>query len=118
MLNAMERRRRAIRAAEAVAERFDIRRTRPVILQDRNHTLVHLSPAPVVAKVSVEKIFRQRSSSLSRELAVARVLTEAGASVLQPSTILPPGPYAVDGVELTFWTYCSGSRPTDAFHGQ
>src|SRR6185369_10736299 len=95
-----------INAAHVVAEQHGVKRGAPVILKDTNHTIVHLAPEPIVAKVSVEKRFRQRSSSLEREVLVAQLLGEAGAPVVRPTNILPAGPHYVDGVELTFWDFC------------
>ena len=106
-LSANERQARAINAAQVVAEEHGVKRGRPVILKDSNHTIVHLAPEPIVAKVSVEKRFRQHSSSLEREVLVARLLAEAGAPVTRPTSTLPPGPHYINGVELTFWDFCS-----------
>ena len=106
-LSADARRARAINAAQVVAQRHGAPPGQPVILKDTNHTIVHLAPEPIVAKVSVEKRFRHESSSLEREVVVARLLAEAGAPVIQPVQTLPAGPHCMDGVELTFWEFCS-----------
>jgi hypothetical protein len=106
-LSADERQARAINAAQVIAEEHGAQPGRPVILKDTNHTIVHLAPQPIVAKVSVEKRFRHDSSSLEREVVVARLLAEAGAPVVRPTNTLPPGPHYIDGVELTFWDFCS-----------
>lgn len=105
--SANERQARAIHAAQVIAEEHGAKRGLPVILRDTNHTIVHLTPQPIVAKVSVEKRFRQRSSSLEREVLVARLLAEAGAPVVRPTNTLPAGPHYINGVELTFWDFCS-----------
>src|SRR5215475_4429733 len=105
-LSANERQARAINAAQVIAEKHGVKRGSPVILKDSNHTIVHLTPQPIVAKVSVEKRFRQRSSSLEREVLVARLLAEEGAPVVRPTNALPPGPHYVNEVELTFWDFC------------
>src|SRR5215831_7683791 len=110
---ANERQARAINAAQVIAEEHGAKRGSPVILKDTNHTIVHLTPQPVVAKVSVEKRFRQRSSSLEREVLVARLLAEAGAPVVRPSGILPPGPHHVNGLELTIWEFCPHDPDAD-----
>jgi hypothetical protein len=106
-LSANERQARAINAAQLIAEAHGVKPGSPVILKDTNHTIVHLRPEPIVAKVSVEKRFRQRSSSLEREVLVARLLAEAGAPVVRPTNTLPPGPHNIKGVELTFWDLCA-----------
>jgi hypothetical protein len=106
-LSADERRARAINAAQVVAQQHGARPLQPVILKDTNHTIVHLAPEPIVAKVSVEKRFRHESSSLEREVVVAQLLAEVGAPVIRPAQTLPAGPHCMDGVELTFWEFCS-----------
>src|SRR5262249_52418655 len=98
---------RAINAAQVIAQEHGAQAGQPVILKDTNHTIVHLAPEPIVAKVSAEKRFRQDSSSLEREVVVARLLAENGAPVVRPAKTLPAGPHRMDGVELTFWEYCS-----------
>jgi Phosphotransferase enzyme family len=104
-LSASERQARAIHAAQSVAVQHGVPAQRPVILKDTNHTIVHLEDRSLVAKVSVQRRFRHLSSSLEREVLVARILAEAGAPVARPSCILPPGPHYVNGVELTFWDF-------------
>ena len=106
-LSAKKRQALAINAAQVIAQEHGVQRGRPVILKDSNNTIVHLAPQPIVAKVSVEKRFRHNSSSLEREVEVARLLGEAGAPVVRPTNILPPGPHYMDGVELTFWDFCA-----------
>jgi len=112
-LSAKERQARAINAAQVIAEEHGVKRGSPVILKDSNNTIVHLTPQPIVAKVSVEKRFRQRSSSLEREVLVASLLAEAGAPVVRPANTLPPGPHHVNGVELTFWEFCPHDPDAD-----
>jgi hypothetical protein len=62
-----ERQRRAIGAARAIATRYGVTYDRPSILQDSNHTVIHLAPAPIVAKVATSP----EESSLADEVAVA-----------------------------------------------
>jgi hypothetical protein len=105
-LSAQERQARAIKAAKIIAEEHGARPGYPIILRDSNHTIVHLTPEPIVAKVSVDKRFRHYSSSLEREVLVSRLLAEADAPVVRPATTLPPGPHYINGVELSFWDFC------------
>jgi hypothetical protein len=105
-LSANERQARAIHAAQVIAQKYGVQPGRPVILKDTNNTIVHLAPEPIVAKVSVEKRFRQDASSLEREVVVAGILAEAGAPVVRPTATLPPGPHYMNGVELSFWELC------------
>ena len=78
-LSATERQARAVNAAQLIAQEHGVQFGRPVILKDTNNTIVYLAPEPIVAKVSVEKHFRNDSSSLEREVVVAQLLAEAGA---------------------------------------
>jgi hypothetical protein len=99
-LSANERRARAINAAQVVAQEYGAQVGRPVILKDTNHTIVHLAPEPIVAKVSVERRFRHDSSSLEREVLVARLLAEAGAPVVGPANTLNNRQW-LDGLIIT-----------------
>ena len=48
--------------------------TRTQILKDSNNTIVHLQPAPIVAKVGTSHFRDAGLESLERELTVARHL--------------------------------------------
>jgi hypothetical protein len=106
-LSENDRQAHAIHAAQVIAGTHGVKPGSPVILKDTNHTIVHLAPQPLVAKVSVEKRFRHRSSSLEREVLVARLLADAGAPVARPTNTFPPGPHYINGIELTFWDFCA-----------
>lgn len=112
-MNTQERRALAIRASQAIASEYGVPHGDPTVLKDTNHTIVHLRPTPIVAKVSIEKRVRHRSSSLEREVCVAGLLAGRGAPVVRPASSLPPGPHRTEGAELTFWNYYPGneSRP-------
>ena len=116
-MDTLERRTLAIRAAQSIARDYGIPSSAPRILKDTNHTIVHLWPSPIVAKVSTKKIFRCRSSSLEKEVNVAGLLASSGAPVVQPATSPPPGPHHVDGLDLTFWNYCEADA-THPIHSQ
>jgi Ser/Thr protein kinase RdoA (MazF antagonist) len=96
----------ALSAAVAVAAAHGVTATDPVVLRDQLNVLVHLRPAPVVARVA-GTIARVRPGTewLRRELAVAGHLASAGAPVVAPSDELPPGPHEHDGRVLSFWTH-------------
>jgi aminoglycoside phosphotransferase (APT) family kinase protein len=96
----------AVAAAVAVARAHGLRVEEPVVLRDRLNVLVHLRPAPVVARVagSIAAV-RPGDEWLRRELAVAGQLAAAGAPVVAPSAELPPGPHRHDGRTLSFWSY-------------
>ncbi|MEA2219413.1 MAG: hypothetical protein QOJ35_2039 [Solirubrobacteraceae bacterium] len=107
---------RALRAAIAVAARHGVRCDEPEIMHDAGNLLVHLLPAPVVARVStVTALARDGDAWFAREVAVAGHLAAAGAPVVAPSPELEPGPHRHDGLLLTFWTYVDqAGRAMDA----
>jgi len=87
-----------------VARAHGLRVTDPVVLRDRLNVLVHLRPAPVVARVpgSIAKV-RPGAEFAEHEVAVAGHLAAAGAPMVAPSGELPPGPHAYAGHVVTFW---------------
>ena len=96
----------ALTAAVAVAREHGVTATDPVILRDKLNVLVHLRPAPIVARVA-GTIARVRPGAgwLRREISVAGHLARTGAPVVAPSDELPPGPHAYDGHVLSFWRF-------------
>lgn len=102
-----ERSQRALAAALALARANGLRVEEPTVLADLFSVMVHLRPAPVVARVSIwtSKVRKPIADWLSREIAVAAFLSEQGAPVVAPSRELPPGPHSYDGFAISFWTY-------------
>jgi len=107
---------RGLSAAVAIAEREGLRFAEPRILRDRGNLLVHLAPAPVVARVATLTGTRRAGDGwLRREVSVAGFLARAGAPVVAPSAELDPGPHAHDGISLSFWSYVEEvDAPLDA----
>jgi hypothetical protein len=97
-----ERRERALAAAQAIAGRYGLDAGRPRVLQDSNHTVIHLAPAPIVAKVNTSP----EEANLAGEVEIAWFLASQGAPVVLPASLLPPGPHVEGGLEVTFWEYC------------
>jgi hypothetical protein len=97
----------ALAAAVAVARTHGLSVEEPQLLADGVNVLVHLHPAPVVARVAtMTRWLRPESArSLAREVALATALTAAGAAVVPPSDLLPPGPHQHDGLTLSFWRH-------------
>lgn len=78
----------------------------PLVLHEGVNVLVHLRPAPVVARVATLTAAVRAGGAerwLAREVAVATHAAARGAPVAAPSTLLPPGPHVEDGLALTFW---------------
>jgi Ser/Thr protein kinase RdoA (MazF antagonist) len=96
----------AARAAVAAAARLGVACAEPVILADGANVIVHLSPAPVVAKVAASTpAVRDAATWLQRELDLAMFLTLAGAPVMEPSREVPATVQRYDGHVMSFWTY-------------
>jgi phosphotransferase family enzyme len=97
--------RRAIDAAAACARRLGLRVDDPLLLHDASNVLVHLRPAPVVARVATTTAMSRGGGGehLAREVAVAGRLARGGAPVIAPSGEVDPGPHTEDGLALSFW---------------
>jgi aminoglycoside phosphotransferase (APT) family kinase protein len=96
---------RALSAAVAVADDYGVRSTDPVILSARSNLLIHLRPAPVVARVAAATAILRPDVRewFGREVAVAGFLAGQGVGVVPPSDEIPPGPHEHDGLILSFW---------------
>lgn len=85
------------------------------MLAHHSNALVHLAPAPIVARVAtVTAGLRPGPAWLRREVQVAGYLATAGAAVVPPSSELPPGPHEHDGLHLTFWRFTPAEGDVDA----
>jgi hypothetical protein len=112
-----ERRSQAARAAGvAAARRLGLTVTDPTVLADLFSVVVHLRPAPVVARVSTwtAEVRDPISDSIARDLAVGSWLHGRGVPVAPPSGELPPGPHVEDGFGLSFWTYVEPDPDAEA----
>jgi hypothetical protein len=102
-----ERSRRAVAAVVALARENGLRIEEPAVLNDLFSLMVHLRPAPVVARVAtcMPKLRAPITDWLGLEIAVTTFLAEQGAPVVAPSRELPPGPHDYEGFAISFWTY-------------
>ena len=98
-----QRRSVALRAALAVAERYDLRNCQPTVLRDSTHVTMRLAPYPLVARACMVR--EVSALRLAHELAVARHLASAGAAIVPPSDVPPPGPHEYDSMRLTLWKF-------------
>jgi hypothetical protein len=96
-------------AAVKVAASLGVHATDPVVLADGANVIVHLSPAPVVAKVaaSTPAVRPDNAAWLQRELDVVRFLAGRGVPVMTPSPEVPPVVHHGDGQVMSFWRYLS-----------
>ncbi|MGH3189388.1 MAG: phosphotransferase [Streptosporangiaceae bacterium] len=97
----------AVRAAVCVAARLGVTGTDPAVLHDGANVIVHLSPAPAVAKVAVTTPLVRPDIAvwLQRELDLAMYLAAAGIPVMEPSPEVPATAHSGEGHVMSFWRY-------------
>ncbi|MFD5829754.1 phosphotransferase family protein [Lentzea sp. NPDC060358] len=97
----------SVRAAVALAASHGVVSTDPVVLENGSNVIVHLRPAPVVARVAARTALVRPSVAdhFARDLAVSAFLAARGVPVVTPSSELPAGPHAADGFVMSFTTY-------------
>ena len=108
---------RALTAAQNVARAHGVPCDHAAVLAAGSNVLVHLRPAPLVARVmtGTAALHADVASWLAREVAVGAFLADRGLAV-PPAAELPPGPHHQDGLWLTFWAYVQhdASQPATA----
>src|SRR5215210_8673014 len=97
----------AVAAAQAVARAHGVACDEAVPIAAGSNVLVHLKPAPVVARVmtGTAVLHDDAEQWLAREVAVAAFVAERCDLVVPPTDILPPGPNEQDGLWMTFWKF-------------
>lgn len=97
----------ALAAAQAVAREHGVACDEAVRIAAGSNVLVHLKPAPVVARVmtGTAVLHDDAAQWLGREVAVGAFLAERTGLVVPPSDILPPGPHERDGLWMTLWKF-------------
>jgi hypothetical protein len=97
----------SLAAAQAVAREHGVACDEAVLIAGGSNVLVHLKPAPVVARVMTGTVVLHDDIEqwLAREVAVAAFLAERTDLVVAPSDILPPGPHQQDGLWMTMWKF-------------
>jgi hypothetical protein len=100
-----------LEAALSLARAHGLPAGSPVVLRDLSNLLVHLWPAPVVARVATSTAAARGGALdwLVREVEVAEFLAGRGAPVVAPASELPPGPHLQDGYAISFWAYVDHS---------
>jgi hypothetical protein len=94
-------------AAQAVAREHGVACDEAVRIAGGSNVLVHLKPAPVVARVmtATAVLHDDVEAWLEREVAVAAFVANRSDLVVPPSAILPPGPHERDGFWMTLWSF-------------
>ncbi len=97
----------SLAAAQAVAREHGVACDEAVRIAAGSNVLVHLKPAPVVARVmtGTAVLHDDAEQWLAREVAVGAFLGERTDLVVPPSDILPPGPHERDGLWMTLWKF-------------
>jgi hypothetical protein len=100
--------RRALAAAAAVASASGLAHDEAVVIHSGSNVLVHLRPAPVVARVMTGTVVLHDDPSrwLAREVSVLEFLAPSKLAVA-PSRWIAPGPHHHDGL----WMTCSEWLP-------
>jgi hypothetical protein len=97
----------SLAAAQAVAREHGVACDEAVRIAAGSNVLVHLKPAPVVARVmtGTAVLHDDPEQWLAREVAVGAFLAGRTELVVPPSDILPPGPHEHDGLWMTMWKF-------------
>lgn len=95
--------RRALNAARAVASAHGLACEQAFVAHSGSNVLVHLRPAPVVARVMTGTVVLHDDPRrwLEREVSVLEFLAPSGLAVA-PSPLIAPGPCQYDGLWMTF----------------
>jgi hypothetical protein len=110
MVSALER--RALAAASMVAAACGLKLNEPVVIHSASNVLVHLRPAPVVARVMTGTVALHDDPRkwLEREISVLEFLAPSGLAV-SPSPLIAPGPHCHDGLWMTFTEWIPEVEP-------
>ncbi len=97
----------SLAAARAVAREHGVACDEAVQIAAGSNVLVHLKPAPVVARVMTGTAVLHHDAErwLAREVAVGAFVAERSDLVVPPTDILPPGPHEQDGLWMTLWKF-------------
>jgi Ser/Thr protein kinase RdoA (MazF antagonist) len=82
------------------------------VLSARGNLVVHVAPAPVVARAATltARTRRDPAAWLGREVAVARYTAARGGPVAPPTALVDPGPHDVDGLAVSLWDFRPGTE--------
>ncbi|MDX8145945.1 phosphotransferase [Lentzea sp. BCCO 10_0061] len=96
-----------VRAAVSLAALHGVTCTDPVVLKDGSNVIVHLRPAPVVARIAARTALVRPAVAdhFARDLSISAFLASRGVPVVTPSEELPAGPHTRDGFVFSFSTH-------------
>ncbi len=108
---------RALAAAGAVASAHGLELEEAVVIYSGSNVLVHLCPAPVVARVmtGTVAIHEDPRTWLEREISVLEFLAPAGLAV-SPTRVIAPGPHCYDRLWMTFTEWIAQVEPAPESH--
>jgi hypothetical protein len=110
MVSALEQ--RALAAVRTVGAAQGLKLDAAVVIHSASNVLVHLRPAPVVARVMTGTVALHDDPRrwLEREVSVLEFLTPSGLAV-SPSRLIAPGPHHQDGLWITFTEWIPEVQP-------
>ncbi|MEO8968879.1 MAG: aminoglycoside phosphotransferase family protein [Solirubrobacteraceae bacterium] len=110
MVSALEQ--RALAAAGTVASAYGLNTDDAVVIHSGSNVLVHLRPAPVVARVMTGTVALHEDPRkwLEREIFVLEFLAPSGLAV-SPSRLIAPVPHCHDGLWMTFTEWIAEVEP-------
>jgi len=84
----------------------------PEVLSSRGNVIVHLRPAPVVARVATLTAWTRSDPFrwLAREVAVAGYAAGQGGPVVAPTALADPGPHWSNGLAVSLWAWVPPSQ--------
>jgi Phosphotransferase enzyme family len=94
-----------LRTVVKVAREHGLHTSDPLVLRDLTNLIVHLRPAPVVARVQLTLGALRGRAWAETEIDAALFLARAGAPIAPPARDVDPGPHEVDGMLVTFWQH-------------
>ncbi|MGW5646074.1 phosphotransferase [Saccharopolyspora sp. NPDC003752] len=104
----------AVDAAVGAGRDLGLTVTDARVLHDLFSVVVHLAPAPVVARIPTVLPHNTGLGSLASrqqaELDVTRWLADRGTPVIPPSPLVPREPVQRDGFSMTFWQFVEEAR--------
>jgi Phosphotransferase enzyme family len=104
--------RAGLAAAVRVAREQGLPADDPEVLSSRGNVLVHLRPAPVVARAATLTAWTRHDPFrwLAREVAVAGYAAARGGPVVAPTARADPGPHWGNGLAVSLWDWVPPSR--------